>query len=158
MKRNAYADSTIKKVAKLLRHLKKNCNTVEPEEVKLYIANKTGKNWLLHFKGIIAVLLIQPQPKMWSEKWTKIFENYVKSLRNSDKRYTIAENGKDIYDITDLAKRTPNELREFENWKLLSNFIKKKMEEGFINFDVIKNKTLLLLILSEFSDDPIKKA
>jgi hypothetical protein len=40
MKRNAYEESTIRKVAKLLRHLKKNCNTREPEEVKLYIANK----------------------------------------------------------------------------------------------------------------------
>ena len=41
MKRNAYEDSTIKKVAKLLRHLKRNCNTADPETVKLYIANKT---------------------------------------------------------------------------------------------------------------------
>ena len=44
MKRNAYEESTIKKVAKLLRHLKRNCNTKEPEEVKLYIANKTCGN------------------------------------------------------------------------------------------------------------------
>ena len=44
MKRNAYEESTIKKVAKLLRHLKRNCNTQEPEEVKLYIANKTCGN------------------------------------------------------------------------------------------------------------------
>ena len=44
MKRNAYEESTIKKVAKLLRHLKKNCKTQEPEEVKLYIANKTCGN------------------------------------------------------------------------------------------------------------------
>jgi len=44
MKRNAYEESTIRKVAKLLRHLKKNCNTKAPEEVKLYIANKTCGN------------------------------------------------------------------------------------------------------------------
>ena len=44
MKRNAYADTTTKKVAKLLRHLKKKCNTKQPEEVKLYIANKTRGN------------------------------------------------------------------------------------------------------------------
>jgi hypothetical protein len=36
MKRNAYEDSTIKKTAKLLRHLKKNCNTADPEAVKLF--------------------------------------------------------------------------------------------------------------------------
>lgn len=44
MKRNAYEESTIKKTAKLLRHLQRNCNTKEPEEVKLYIANKTCGN------------------------------------------------------------------------------------------------------------------
>ena len=49
MKRNAYAETTIKKVAKLLRHLKKNCNTKQPEEVKLYIANKTCENG--HYKS-----------------------------------------------------------------------------------------------------------
>jgi len=40
MKRNAYQESTIAKVAKLLRHLQRNCNTAEPEEVKLYVSEK----------------------------------------------------------------------------------------------------------------------
>lgn len=40
MKRNAYQESTIAKVAKLLRHLKRNCNTAKPEEVKLYVSKK----------------------------------------------------------------------------------------------------------------------
>ena len=31
MKKNAYEDSTIKKVAKLLRHLRRNCNTTDQE-------------------------------------------------------------------------------------------------------------------------------
>ncbi|MHA2231224.1 MAG: hypothetical protein ACXAB4_01865 [Candidatus Hodarchaeales archaeon] len=44
MKRNAYQESTIAKVAKLLRHLQRNCNTKQPEEVKLYIVNKTCSN------------------------------------------------------------------------------------------------------------------
>jgi hypothetical protein len=44
MKRNAYESSTIKKTAKLLRHLKRNCNTADPEEVKLFVANKTCGN------------------------------------------------------------------------------------------------------------------
>jgi hypothetical protein len=43
MKKNAYEESTIKKT-KILRHLQRNCNTSEPEEVKLYIANKTCSN------------------------------------------------------------------------------------------------------------------
>ncbi len=44
MHRNAYEDSTIKKVAKLLRHLKRNCDTSDPEAVKQYIADKRCSN------------------------------------------------------------------------------------------------------------------
>ncbi len=44
MMKNAYEQSTIKKTAKLLRHLERNCNTANPEEVKLYIARKTCSN------------------------------------------------------------------------------------------------------------------
>ncbi|MEM2105128.1 MAG: site-specific integrase [Candidatus Bathyarchaeia archaeon] len=44
MRKQAYEDSTTRKVAKILRHLKRNCNTADPEEVKLYIANKQCSN------------------------------------------------------------------------------------------------------------------
>ena len=44
MKKNAYEQTTIKRVAKELRHLERNCNTSNPEEVKLFIANKTCSN------------------------------------------------------------------------------------------------------------------
>ena len=54
-------------------------------------------------------------------------------------------------------KNTPDDLRTFENWNSLSHKLDKIMKYGFINLDVIKNKTLLALILSEFSDKPTKK-
>jgi integrase len=44
MKRNAYADSTIKATAKRLKHLKKHCDLTKPEEVKTFIANKGCSN------------------------------------------------------------------------------------------------------------------
>jgi hypothetical protein len=44
MMKNAYEKTTVKKVAKLLRHLERNCNTSSPEEVKLYIAKKECSN------------------------------------------------------------------------------------------------------------------
>jgi hypothetical protein len=44
MKRNAYADSTIKATAKRLKHLQKHCNLTQPEEVKTFIANKNCTN------------------------------------------------------------------------------------------------------------------
>jgi hypothetical protein len=34
-RKEAYEDSTTSKVTKILRHLKRNCNTADPEEVKL---------------------------------------------------------------------------------------------------------------------------
>ena len=44
MKTNAYEPTTIKRVAKELRHLERNCNTSNPKDVKLFIANKTCSN------------------------------------------------------------------------------------------------------------------
>jgi hypothetical protein len=44
MKRNAYADSTIKATAKRLKHLQKNCNLTQPEQIKTFIANKKCGN------------------------------------------------------------------------------------------------------------------
>ena len=44
MKREAYADSTIKEVARRLRHLAKHCDLSNPEAVKTFIANKKCTN------------------------------------------------------------------------------------------------------------------
>jgi len=44
MKKEAYEQTTIRRVAKELRHLERNCNTSNPEDVKLYIANKKCSN------------------------------------------------------------------------------------------------------------------
>ena len=44
MKKNGYADTTIKATGKRLRHLQRNCNLKDPEDVKGYIANKQCSN------------------------------------------------------------------------------------------------------------------
>jgi hypothetical protein len=44
MKNNAYEPTTIKRVAKELRHLERNCNISNPEEVKAFVANKQCSN------------------------------------------------------------------------------------------------------------------
>jgi hypothetical protein len=44
MKKEAYETTTIQRVVKELKHLERNCNTANPEEVKLYIANKDVSN------------------------------------------------------------------------------------------------------------------
>jgi integrase len=44
MKKEAYEPTTIQRVVKELKHLERNCNTANPEEVKLYVANKDVSN------------------------------------------------------------------------------------------------------------------
>ena len=44
MRKNAYADTTIKATGKRLRSLQRNCNLKDPENVKGYIANKKCTN------------------------------------------------------------------------------------------------------------------
>jgi hypothetical protein len=44
MLKNAYEQTTVKRVAKELRHLERNCNTSNPAEVKLCIAKKNCSN------------------------------------------------------------------------------------------------------------------
>jgi len=125
-------------------------------EKKGYV-QRVKKKWVLQFKGVIAVLIIQSQPKPWNEKWTEIFENYVKPIRESPKKYALTENGKEIADLSEIAKQTPLIIREFERWFALANEVKKLMEKGFINLDIIKNESLLALIITEILLDFPKK-
>ncbi len=43
MLKNAYKQTTIKRIAKERRHLERNSNTSNPEEVKLFIAKKIAQ-------------------------------------------------------------------------------------------------------------------
>jgi hypothetical protein len=78
MKRNAYEKSTIKKVAKLLRDLKKSCNTKQPEEVKLYIAEKTCGNG--HKQNLIEAyaIFIRSKGLTWKQPF---YHRYDKKRR-----------------------------------------------------------------------------
>jgi len=57
MKRNVCEESTIKKVAKLLRHLKKNCKVIDLEAITLFVVEKKLSsgycNYRLHFLHIV---------------------------------------------------------------------------------------------------------
>ena len=44
MKKNGYEETTIKATGKRLRHLQRNCNIQDPEDVKGYVANKKCSN------------------------------------------------------------------------------------------------------------------
>jgi integrase len=79
MKRNAYEDSTIKKTAKLLRHLKRNCDTADPEAVKLFVANKTCGNG--HKENLIEAydLYMKSKEMVWKKPFYQRYDKKRKA-------------------------------------------------------------------------------
>jgi hypothetical protein len=59
-------------------------------EKKNYV-QRGGKKWFLGFKGFIAVLMIQPKPKVWSTKWTQLIENTQEMWKNTLKQSLTQE-------------------------------------------------------------------
>ena len=115
---------------------------------------KGEKKWVLQFKAIIAVLSTQEQPKPWNEKWTEIFENYLQPLIEAPKKYSITADGKEIGELKDFVINLPVFLKDFELWVALANTAKKLIERGLVNFDVITNQSLAILIITEVLTNP----
>ena len=113
-------------------------------EKKGYLRRKARK-WLLTFKGIIAVLLIQPEPKMWNSKWTELFKISAKNVED----YATPILGMDKTNVQNALKSLGLYLDDFDAWVGLSKKVKSLMEDGVINLDVIKEKTLLSIIIME---------
>jgi hypothetical protein len=121
-------------------------------EKKGYV-QKAGKKWTLHFKGIIAVLIIQPEPKPWNEKWTNIVSQFVSKAVNEKKKIVFKDkNNKFSFDGTEFMKGVPTVLGEFERWVALANGVKKLMEKGIINLDVISNESLFMFVATELGE------
>jgi integrase len=79
MMKNAYEQSTIKKTAKLLRHLERNCNTSNPEEVKLYVAKKTCSN--AHKENLIEAyaIVIKSLSLTWNQPFYQRYDKKRKA-------------------------------------------------------------------------------
>ncbi len=78
MKKNGYADTTIKATGKRLRHLQKNCNLQNPEQVKGYIANKQCSNG--HKESLIEAydILMRSINKKWQKPFYKRYDKLPK--------------------------------------------------------------------------------
>jgi hypothetical protein len=63
---------------------------------------------------------------------------------------TISAHGLTFRPLEGIAK-TAQTLNTFDDWIVLSNFVKNLMQTGLINFDVISNETLFTVVLSELS-------
>src|ERR1035437_1526682 len=64
--------SKITKVGKVSLHATLN-KRLRILEKKGYV-HRIDRKWHLGFKGIIATLLILPNPKIWNPKWKEIFD------------------------------------------------------------------------------------
>jgi hypothetical protein len=113
-------------------------------EMKGYVRRK-NKKWHLRFKGIIAVLLSQNKPKIWNPKWTEIFrENATATAEQSAPILGI-----DKAAILDSLRSLGLELADFDAWVNLSRKVKELMENGMVNLDIIRQQTLLAIIITE---------
>lgn len=123
---------------------------------------KADKFWLLHFKGIIASLLIQETPKPWSNKWNELIENYAKDIAKKSDVFSgvsfqiHANEHAIIINPSDLIDKNLKTLGTHEDWVALSDYIKELIEKGVINFDVISNYTLGNLLISEASNEQVQ--
>jgi hypothetical protein len=116
-------------------------------EAKEYL-QRYDKKWHLRFKGILAVLLIQPKPKIWNEKWKEVFDKKAKFIE----QYSVPllkKFGMEKKDLHNALRNMGLCLDDFSEWVNFSKRVKELMGKGVINFDVIKEETLLGLIIME---------
>lgn len=110
------------------------------------------------FKGIIANLLIQLEPKPWNERWNAGVEEILRRLElpelNRLKKPIKYQSGDtklqwSLKSIRKSYEKVLNDLKDFSKWVNLADAVKKLMEKGIINFDIISNKTLFILLSYE---------
>jgi len=78
MKKNGYAETTIRATGKRLRYLQRNCNLQDPEDVKGYIANKTCSNG--HKESLIESYnnLMKSLNKTWNKPFYQRYDKMPK--------------------------------------------------------------------------------
>jgi integrase len=78
MKKNAYADTTIKATGKRLRSLQRNCNLKDPENVKGYIANKKCSNAYKETLIETSDILMQSINQQWQKPFYARYDKLPK--------------------------------------------------------------------------------
>ncbi|MFB0514516.1 MAG: tyrosine-type recombinase/integrase [Candidatus Bathyarchaeia archaeon] len=81
MKKNGYADTTIKATGKRLRHLQAKCNLKDPEDVKAFIATKQCSN--AHKESLVEAYdkLMQSINQKWNKPFYKRYDKLPKIPR-----------------------------------------------------------------------------
>jgi hypothetical protein len=119
-------------------------------EKKGYVEKATNSKWVLKFKGIIACLIIQEEPKAWNEQWSMIFERFVDPIIGSPKNYSIMVEGKKICEVKGFLEELLDTLNNFDNWDIFSSMISEIIERNYIkNLDTISDQELMMLIITK---------
>ena len=116
-------------------------------EKKGYVTRSEQK-WFLGFKGFLVVILIQPKPKIWNQIWTDLLQKSVKTIEEQSDQLLGVEKSQ-VQTAFKGFKSLGIFLNDFEGWINLSEKVKELMKNGVINFDIIKDETLLAIILIE---------
>jgi hypothetical protein len=113
-------------------------------EAKDYVRRKDNK-WHLRVKGIIAVLSIQKEPRIWNPTWNDIFKRNAEILEEeSAKKLKVSK-----ATIREGLQVLGLNLDELKTYVTLSSMAKELMQKGIINFDIIREQTLLTTIIME---------
>jgi hypothetical protein len=116
-------------------------------EKKGYL-RRIDKKWYFSIKGLIAVLLILPEPRIWNSKWTEPFEAKAKKIEEQAAPL-LTRYGLEKKDIRSMLSRMGFLLNDFDTWVDFSKRVNGLMEKGIINFDLIRESTLLGVIIME---------
>jgi hypothetical protein len=101
---------------------------------------------------------LQKKPKPWSKKWTKLLEedrNFIKKHSTAFFGAKIQVDGITI-NPNEILDRSCKAVKTGKDWLFLSNYVKNLMETGVINLDLISNRTLLAVIISQFSNKELE--
>jgi hypothetical protein len=122
-------------------------------EKKSYVT-RSEKKWFLGFKGFLAVILIQPEPKIWNPIWTDLFQRSIKTIEEQSEQLLGVEKSQ-VQAAFKGFKSLGLFFDDFDAWINISRKVKELMKSGVINFDIIKDETLLAIILMETT--PLKE-
>ena len=113
---------------------------------------KSGKQWILDFKGFIANLVLQDKPKVWNEKWNKVLRDSASLKKLQTKKANSML--RNYYGINLLNKKNSlteavDDMQDFHQFIHLSKTAKNLLKNGVINLDIIKNRTLANFLIQE---------
>jgi len=154
MKKNGYADTTIKGTGKRLRHLQKNCNLQNPENVKGFIANKQCSNAYKESLIEAYAILMKSINKTWQKPFYKRYDQLPKIPTTEQLNMLISHATTRMALILSMSKELGTRPIELTWLKLkdinLQNGTVNIISAKHCNARILKLKTKTLEMLREY--------